>query len=217
MRTVDMHAAKTNLSRLVEAAANGEPFIIARAGTPVVKVVAVEVPEAGERRRIGFMSGRIAGPDDFDGMGSQDIRTMFSGRGAVARFGEASGRGARSHRGARNRAGGECRVAPGGRDQERTRARRLPGRPASPASQPAGQRLCRASRDRCACGGSRLAAPLHGDPFERIVLLTADRTLARYRQIPPPGAGELRMTMPEQRTWTTITCHLLTVRCPGAS
>ena len=81
MRTVDMHEAKTNLSRLVEAAANGEPFIIARAGTPVVKVVAVEAPEAGERRRIGFMSGRIAVPDDFDGMGAAEIRAAFPGGG----------------------------------------------------------------------------------------------------------------------------------------
>ena len=78
MRTVNMHEAKTNLSRLVEAAADGEPFIIARAGTPVVKVVAVEAPDAGEQRRIGFMSGRISVPDDFDGMGAAEIRTMFS-------------------------------------------------------------------------------------------------------------------------------------------
>ena len=44
MRTVNMQVAKTNLSRLVEAAANGEPFIIARAGKPMVKVVAIDAP-----------------------------------------------------------------------------------------------------------------------------------------------------------------------------
>ena len=44
MRTVNMHEAKTHLSRLVAAAANGEPFIIARAGKPVVKVVALDAP-----------------------------------------------------------------------------------------------------------------------------------------------------------------------------
>ena len=48
MRTVNMHEAKTHLSRLVRAAADGEPFIIARAGKPVVKVVALNAPEAGE-------------------------------------------------------------------------------------------------------------------------------------------------------------------------
>ena len=50
MRIVNMHEAKTHLSRLVEAAANGEPFIIARAGKPVVKVVALEAPGAGSTR-----------------------------------------------------------------------------------------------------------------------------------------------------------------------
>ena len=81
MRTVNMHEAKTNLSRLVKAAADGEPFIIARAGTPIVKVIALEAPEAGKRRRIGFMSGRISVPDDFDRMGDAEIRAMFSGVG----------------------------------------------------------------------------------------------------------------------------------------
>ena len=81
MRTVNMHEAKTNLSRLVEAAADGEPFIIARAGTPIVKVIAMEAPEAGERRRIGFMSDRMSVPNDFDSMGAAEIRAIFSGGG----------------------------------------------------------------------------------------------------------------------------------------
>ena len=81
MRTVDVHEVQADLPRLVEAAANGEPFIIARAGTPLVKVAAVEAPEAGEQRRIGFMSGRISVPDDFDGMGAAEIRAAFSGGG----------------------------------------------------------------------------------------------------------------------------------------
>ena len=46
MRTVNLHEAKARLSQLVRAAANGEPFIIARAGKPLVKVVAVDA-EAG--------------------------------------------------------------------------------------------------------------------------------------------------------------------------
>lgn len=75
MRSVDMHEAKTHLSRLVEAAANGEPFIIERAGKPVVKAVALDAPEAGHR--IGFLAGRISVPDDFDGMGAAEIRAIF--------------------------------------------------------------------------------------------------------------------------------------------
>lgn len=76
MRTVNMHEAKTHLSRLVEAAANGEPFIIARAGRPVVKVVALETPASGARRT-GFLAGQISVPQDFDRMGSDEITSLF--------------------------------------------------------------------------------------------------------------------------------------------
>ncbi len=75
MLTVNMHEAKTHLSRLVKAAAEGEPFIIARAGKPVVKVVALDTPEPGSR--IGFMAGEISVPDDFDSMGASEIESMF--------------------------------------------------------------------------------------------------------------------------------------------
>ena len=81
MRTFNMREAKTHLSRLVEAAANGEPFIIARAGKPVVKVVAVDAPGAGSTRRVGFMAGKISVCDDFDRMGSEEIESMFEGDG----------------------------------------------------------------------------------------------------------------------------------------
>ena len=77
MRIVNMHEAKTHLSRLVQAAANGEPFIIARAGKPVVKVVALEAPGLGAPRRTGFLAGRISLPDDFDRMGASVIEALF--------------------------------------------------------------------------------------------------------------------------------------------
>ena len=76
MRIVNMHEAKTYLSRLVKAAAEGEPFVIARAGKPLVKVVALDVPES--RNRIGFLAGRISVPQDFDSMGAREIQAMFS-------------------------------------------------------------------------------------------------------------------------------------------
>ena len=81
MRTVNMHEAKTHLSRLVEAAANGEPFIIARAGKPVVKVIAVEAPDVGATRRLGFLVGQISVPEDFDRLGSAEIEALFEGDG----------------------------------------------------------------------------------------------------------------------------------------
>ena len=78
MRTVNMHEAKTHLSRLVKGAADGEPFIIACAGKPVVKVVAVDAPQPGATRRLGFLAGRISVPDDFDRMGAGDIEASFN-------------------------------------------------------------------------------------------------------------------------------------------
>lgn len=72
-----MHEAKTHLSRLVRDAAAGEPFVIARAGKPVVKVIAVDAPDAGWSSRLGFLEGQIVVPDDFDRMGESEIRRMF--------------------------------------------------------------------------------------------------------------------------------------------
>ncbi|MFL5256493.1 MAG: type II toxin-antitoxin system Phd/YefM family antitoxin [Rhodopila sp.] len=79
MRTVNIHEAKTHFSRLVEAAANGETVVIARAGKPLAKLTALDQPAAGTRRRIGFMRGQITVPDDFDTMGAADIVAMFNG------------------------------------------------------------------------------------------------------------------------------------------
>ena len=75
MRTVNMHEAKTHLSQLVEKAAGGEPFVIAKAGRPMVKVIPLD--EAATPRRLGFMEGQIRVPDDFDQMGQEAILAMF--------------------------------------------------------------------------------------------------------------------------------------------
>jgi prevent-host-death family protein len=79
MHTVNIHEAKTHLSRLVEEAAKGEPFIIAKAGRPLVKVTALDAPTAGQLRRVGFMVGEIDVPDDFDLMGRTEIEQLFGG------------------------------------------------------------------------------------------------------------------------------------------
>jgi antitoxin (DNA-binding transcriptional repressor) of toxin-antitoxin stability system len=63
---------------LVDEAANGEPFVIAKAGKPLVKVVPLDAPTATERRRLGFMIGEIDVPDDFDRMGQEEIERMFA-------------------------------------------------------------------------------------------------------------------------------------------
>jgi prevent-host-death family protein len=77
LRTINIHEAKTHLSQLVEQAAKGEPFVIAKAGKPMVKVVALEAPS--KPRRLGFMKGQISIPDDFDEMGREEIEELFHG------------------------------------------------------------------------------------------------------------------------------------------
>ena len=79
MRTVNIHEAKTHLSRLVERAAQGEPFIIAKAGKPMVKVVPLDAPPVRAPKRLGFMAGQISVPDDFDTMFAGEIEKMFDG------------------------------------------------------------------------------------------------------------------------------------------
>ncbi len=80
MLTVNIHDAKTQLSRLVDQAARGETFIIAKAGKPMVKVVALEAADIETARRLGFMAGEISVPDDFDRMGSDVIAELFDGK-----------------------------------------------------------------------------------------------------------------------------------------
>lgn len=77
MQTVNIHDAKTHLSRLLEQVANGEPFVIAKAGKPVAKVVPIDSVDTPGSSRIGFMDGQFSVPDDFDSMGEQEIATLF--------------------------------------------------------------------------------------------------------------------------------------------
>ena len=76
MKTVNIHEAKTHLSKLIENAVNGEPFVIAKAGKPLVRVEALR-EEAPEIRRLGFLQGRFRVPEDFDRMGQSEIETLF--------------------------------------------------------------------------------------------------------------------------------------------
>ena len=79
MVTVNIHEAKTHLSKLVDRAVKGETFVIAKAGKPLVKVAALDAPAAP--RRLGFLSGEIAVPNDFNRMGEDKIAALF-GNGA---------------------------------------------------------------------------------------------------------------------------------------
>ncbi len=81
MKTVNIHEAKTQLSKLIEEASRGEPFVIAKAGKPIVKVTALSAPVGAQVRRLGFMAGQISVPDDFDRMGRDEIERIFGGGG----------------------------------------------------------------------------------------------------------------------------------------
>lgn len=78
MRTVNIHDAKTHLSKLIDRAVKGEAFIIAKAGKPLVKVVALGEP-AAPRPRIGFLQGRLSVPANFDDLGRDEIEGAFEG------------------------------------------------------------------------------------------------------------------------------------------
>ena len=79
MVTVNIHEAKTHLSKLVDQAVKGDAFVIAKAGKPLVKVTALEAPAAPQR--LGFLKGEITVPEDFDRMGGAKIAALF-GSGA---------------------------------------------------------------------------------------------------------------------------------------
>lgn len=80
MRTVTIQEARTNLNKLVEEAAKGDAFIIAEAGKPLVKVIALE-PANKPQRRLGFLEGRYSIPDDFDEMGREEEALVPPGHG----------------------------------------------------------------------------------------------------------------------------------------
>ena len=64
MQTINIHEAKTHLSRLVERAATGESVIVAQAGKQLVKVTPLDSPTGNQIRRLGFLTGQIKIPVD---------------------------------------------------------------------------------------------------------------------------------------------------------
>lgn len=161
MQTINIHEAKTHLSRLVEKAAKGESFIIAKAGKPMVKVVAVEQPSAGEQRRVGFLAGQIAVPPAARGA------CLIENPENVPSFQRGKPLG-NSHK-------------------ARLGAVGVRGRSPAPSPRSAGRRLGRACDWRRACGGDRSASAdpqgsLSGRPGARRRYLAGDRDefVARY-------------------------------------
>jgi prevent-host-death family protein len=83
MRTINIHQAKTHLSRLVDEAEQGDSFIIAKAGKPKVQVTRLDTPAAPAKRRLGFMKGMYTIPDNFDEIDKQldkEIEELMLGK-----------------------------------------------------------------------------------------------------------------------------------------
>jgi prevent-host-death family protein len=74
---VNIHEAKTNLSRLVDQAANGAEVVIARAGKPVAKLVPLMA--ARPERKPGFLKGKLRIPHDFDAPLPEEVLRAFEG------------------------------------------------------------------------------------------------------------------------------------------
>jgi prevent-host-death family protein len=77
MRTVDIHAAKAHLSRLVEDAAAGEEIIIAKSGKPIARLCPLAEPK--RRRKLGILDGKLRVPNNFDELYEDEIRELFEG------------------------------------------------------------------------------------------------------------------------------------------
>lgn len=84
MDTYNIHEAKTHLSRLLEEVQRGKPFVIAKAGKPVARVISIDAPPRGQGNRLGFLAGQIEVPDDFDRMGEEEIAGLFGADDASA-------------------------------------------------------------------------------------------------------------------------------------
>lgn len=77
MRIVNIHEAKTHLSRLVEEVAAGQGVIIAKAGKPMARLVPLELPP--KKRRLGLFKGQLKVPDDFDAPLAEEVLASFEG------------------------------------------------------------------------------------------------------------------------------------------
>lgn len=79
MRKVNIHEAKTHLSRLVEQVEAGEEIVLAKAGRPVARLVPFAPPR--QPRKLGLLAGRFTVPDDFDAPLPEEVVASFEGGG----------------------------------------------------------------------------------------------------------------------------------------
>ena len=79
MQTVNIHEAKTHLSKLVARANAGETIILAKSGKPQARLVPMDDAPKPKKRELGWLKGQFTVPDDFDTMFQKEIEEMFYG------------------------------------------------------------------------------------------------------------------------------------------
>jgi len=77
MTTLNIHAAKTHFSKLIEEVEDGEEVVIAKAGKPVARLVPMKKTT---KRKLGVLAGRLIVPDDFDAPLPDEVLAAFEGR-----------------------------------------------------------------------------------------------------------------------------------------
>jgi prevent-host-death family protein len=85
MRTINIHQAKTHLSRLVDEARDGDSFVIAKRGKPMVQVFRIEAPTAQPKRLLGAMEDLYILPENFEEIDREldkEIERLFLGEDA---------------------------------------------------------------------------------------------------------------------------------------
>lgn len=82
MRSVNIHEAKTHLSRLVDEVSEGEEIVIAKAGKPLARLVPFR--KRTMRRKLGILAGRLSVPDDFDAPLPEELTASFEGAGETS-------------------------------------------------------------------------------------------------------------------------------------
>jgi prevent-host-death family protein len=78
MRSINIHEAKTHLSRLVDEVNAGEEIVIAKAGKPLARLIPFQRRRG--RRKLGALAGRFAVPDNFDAPLPSEVLDDFEGR-----------------------------------------------------------------------------------------------------------------------------------------
>jgi len=76
---VNIHEAKTHLSRIVDEVAEGAEVIIAKAGKPMARLTPI-VPREGKKKKLGLLKGKIKVPDDFNAPVEPEVLAEFEGR-----------------------------------------------------------------------------------------------------------------------------------------